>query len=329
MRRHTLSPRLYLLFLPLFLIGLAQGIAALVRLGSLPPVPFSGSISFDEKIRFLKNRVDLKAEILAIGSSMSLNNFAGSAYESSGLAAHSFLNLGSWNSKVRHSFYTYNVLEPIVQPRVVLFVTSVMDYGREERPDQFFNESDVRSYVVSPWLDWLYVLKYDSLSYFANQELLVSRLRKIDDDYSSLKFDQYGEVPLEIPPNKISPERWNIKVSPQDFSDARNYQMLVNWVKKSEKDGTCLVVAQTPLRLSSIPLGMDKQVEDHWKRLSVMLDTDHSSFLNLHSSLRLPDSMFADYSHLNAIGAQIFTKALLERMKDTCARDLHAPASHG
>lgn len=57
--------------------GFAAGLSLLDLAGKLPPPPISNRISFDEKLRFIRETPDVAPTVLAVGSSQTLNHFNG------------------------------------------------------------------------------------------------------------------------------------------------------------------------------------------------------------------------------------------------------------
>jgi len=68
-------------YLAAFFLPICLGAGAIVTLllyfksrGELAPVPLTGSVSFNAKMEFLRRRPAKNADVLAVGSSMVLNN---------------------------------------------------------------------------------------------------------------------------------------------------------------------------------------------------------------------------------------------------------------
>jgi hypothetical protein len=318
--RTDLHPAHYLMVLAM-VVAAALGVTCAwtfhtARAGRLAPVPLSGSVSFDEKMEWLWKRGERRWDVLAIGSSMTLNNL-----DCGELAARlppgvTLANASSWSLKIADTRALYDYLSDIRRPRAVVLVTGPMDfYGGAQtgfvKPAQldFFRGTAVYPLLVARYFDpWWYYGRADQI---AGQ-------RASRDWYTSLDFDPWGGVLLDVRWPTVNEERWNERPRP-DRIDQRQYAELERLVATLARDHVALICAQAPIRSDAFAQCDQRGVCAHWARVAAILSAHGYRFHNFHGELSLPREDYADYSHLNAEGARAFTTALLAR----CGGELH------
>ena len=102
MRKFIINIFKFLLF-PTIIIGIIFfTIIKKIGLENLPALNFSSSYSYNEKIRFLKNKSN-SPSIIAIGSSMTLNNLDSDIVVKE-LKDDEYLNVSSWGLRISESY---------------------------------------------------------------------------------------------------------------------------------------------------------------------------------------------------------------------------------
>jgi hypothetical protein len=276
--------------------------------GRLVAPALTGSVSFDEKVRFLRNTPSKQCDVLVIGSSMALSNI-----ESQTILKHlppgtRLLNAGAWSMKIGHIRAMLECLLGLYRPRAVIFVCGLMDFYRDPRPSQFFDASEVTQFINgSPY--WVSVLRHWDLQYYWEQSFSILQDRSTRKRYYSVMFDAWGGVPLEISFPEINQYRWNRKVDLTQV-DPRQYEELGRLADVIRSRRLHLICVQTPLRQSAIPVGAAAGVDEHWRHMEQILHSRGFHLWNLQKEMSLSDEYFADYSHLNEKGAVIISEAV-------------------
>lgn len=308
----------YLLWLSVALAGLA-----LLLLGSLyafrkqlPPPPFTGSISFDEKAVWLADRLDRDCDLLAVGSSMTVNNLDSAVFDQK-----AFLNASSWGMKMQHTEYFLDTLLELVSPKTVLVITAPIDFERDYRDRAFYDRAKLVEFLESRDLFCSH-LQYLSIGYLLEGLPGVLRDRVGRGTYYALDFDAGGSVPLDLVTEGFErlDDRWDRPIAQAEGIDEVNYESLAAMARKCHERSIRFVLVQAPIREGV--LGEVDRVflhENHWPRLERLCAENGAAFYNFHGRLRLSEGDFADSTHLSRAGAGKLSRALLGA--------LEAPAS--
>ena len=98
----------------------------------LPAPAFSNSISFNEKIDFIKDKDLSKIEYIVLGSSMSLNNINSQIMVNA--LGENYLNLASWGFKISGSErYLKEMIDHFPNLKAVVISTGFMDFTDKVR----------------------------------------------------------------------------------------------------------------------------------------------------------------------------------------------------
>ena len=315
--RTELHPTHYLLVCALVIVAAlgvigAWTVQAALR-GRLAPVPLSGNVSFDEKMEWMWKRGDRRWDVLAIGSSMTLNNLDCAELATRLPAGVALANASSWSLKIGDARALADYLVAVHPPRAVVMVTGAMDFyggGKSSfvRPADldFYRSTRAYSLLVARYFDPLWY--YDRADHIAEQRATRSW-------YSSLDFDEWGGVPLDVHWPKVAAERWNEHPRPA-LIDQRQYAEFERLVADLASAHVHLICAQAPIRDDAFAICDQPALRAHWARVAAILGAHGFRFYNLHGELALDRGCYADYSHLNAEGARRFTAALLARCGD-------------
>lgn len=278
--------------------------------GSLIAPPLTGSLSFDEKLFYIAQAKKVaKVDVLAVGSSMTFNNLS-SAQIANGLS-NKFINFSSWGLTIQQSSYLIKFLIPIYRPKVVIMVSSPMDFYRNKRKSAFFDTKEVRQYLLNPEIFQAYNRHFDPI-YLLKSSSDIKEQRNSNRIYQSLMFDQYGGVLLDMNPTSINKERWETRIDPNRL-DPSAYEVLEELALFLKQQNIAFIVVQPPMRQAAVQ-NITDQLEHHWQQVEAVSLKSSLVFVNLHKELMLSDDFFVDYAHLNYKGADLFTKKLLSHM---------------
>jgi len=282
------------------------------RQGELVAPAFTGILSFDEKMRFMRNRTNLQCDVLVIGSSMALNNFHSETFLKQLPPGSTLLNTGVWGMKIAHTRDFVGLLLKLYRPKTVIMVSGLMDFYPDGRKAELFDHQEVERFVRrGPY--WWGVATHFDLLYYLDTSKDIKRFRNTRADYYSVMFDSGGGVPLQVSFPNIDASRWHEQITVSKISEAA-YGELDKLVETIRTAGIGMVYVQPPLRKTSVPPESVPALERHWERLNTILTQHEAKLVNLQKELSLEDEFFADYSHLNEKGAVIFTERVASQV---------------
>jgi hypothetical protein len=306
MRRFLLHA---LLFGTLSLLGIA-GYFQLDR-HFLPAPRITPNAVLNMKLSHLRHRGDHTAHVMAIGSSMTMNNLS-----SAPVVAHfndtSYVNMGAWGMDMVQSTALAEMLVPYFRPTTVLVVSNLNDLvndGNHYKVDT----ARVANYLTH-WSTTESYLRSLKPAYYL-REMERNKIRMIDHgNYEFMGVDDHGWAPLSVPHDRISRERWERR-PPQASWLADDQYAAVQHLGRFLKDrGIRLVFIQAPYRAGARNVDVDRVVATHITRLHrllyplghVVIDTSDRTWA---------DTLFVDYSHLDSTGAVQFTTYAMEQLR--------------
>ncbi len=309
-----LPTRRYLLwfFMPPVLTAIAIVAMLLVfrSTGRLAPIPITGSVSYDEKLQLLRDRHGQSIDVLAVGSSMTLNNLKSDVVLQHLPPGVSFFNAASYGQKISQSRKLIEFLQPRFKAKAVIMICGPMDFDLNSSYHIAFDPADAGRFIGGECYPWSLARHFDAL-YYAREARTIATQRRSRSDYSHLHFDTGGGSPLEISYPNIDQARWNQK--PDRQRDPNEYLELQKLAQFLESNHIPFFLAQPPLRQSCLTPDILPKLELHWQNINQALSSTGSKLINLQYDLPLPDSAYADYSHLNEQGAAIFTEKLMRQ----------------
>lgn len=281
--------------------------AALYLKGFLPLL--TNSISFDAKYYEIKRRQFKDVELVSIGSSMTLTNLSSEV-----IIDHTklrYYNFSSWNLQIsdidnliRNYVLQYN-------PRTVIICSSTPDFtsqGNLKLPDNFK--------LSHYYLPYFYLENFNSVLEVIKREKELNEDNKDNNRYASLKFDNYGGVPLYIKKGNLSSKLRNERIPfPTDFTGGQ-YLALKNLAAFLKSKCIKLIFVQTPIMRSYRYDSVIKlRLESHFTKCKTIVDAQGGYYLNFYDARVFADSLFVDNLHLSSFGAKIFTEQIVKNIK--------------
>lgn len=181
--------------------GLAAAYAALAFLlpASFPAPPLTRLAALDEKLRFLRENPEIDPRILAVGSSITWRQLAGSSFERAAGGRKHFLNGATVSLQIHQTadlldFY----LDNYPHVRTVLIMAGLPDFTNcSTEPRALLDHKAARAYAFEGWPAAWFYLRYFSPQRFARTALtLAERQTPLLGD---LYLDAYGSGPLQVP----------------------------------------------------------------------------------------------------------------------------------
>ncbi|MFO7810654.1 MAG: SGNH/GDSL hydrolase family protein, partial [Candidatus Delongbacteria bacterium] len=174
-----------------------------------------------------------------------------------------------------------------------------VDYGLAKKSVKY--NLGFLPYIFS--IDLRYMLK----NYKVNSQRTQSK-----DSYYSLSYDKYGGAVLEIPDDKIDPERWNNNIADFDVGkkELDHLASLINFLSSANIK---TVIAVPPQREGLMNDENIAKIIPVIERIRLVAESNGAKFINSFEFGLWPDSLFVDYCHLNKAGSVKYTEYIVSK----------------
>lgn len=276
----------------------------------VPAPNLSDSYSYNEKMLFLHTH-PTKADILTIGSSMSLNNLSSEIITEKFHSA-SYLNTASWGMTMKDNFLLLKILSDMHLPSTIILASNIPDFQNSDKK--------VRYPVVKDYLagagSYQTVWKTFNLKYYLRNFSLVKKIRSDSSEYTYLGFDRYGAVNYDGCHFVKTQERWD-----RDFLAAKTvssqYDYLDSIAAFCKTRNITLFFFQSPIRqglYSRLSREKINKLNLHTDKIKRILEQTNHLFVNANNTA-WNDSLFVDGIHFHKEGARLFTAYCLDKIK--------------
>ncbi len=266
----------------------------------LPAPKISNSYSLNEKVKFLPQGQN--KDILAIGSSMSLNNISSEELSKNFQTEH-YINTGAWGLTIQNMEELVEIFNELYNPKIVVCASNIMDFAEAEI---VYDINELRKHLGRQRKASIINLLFDRYYYQHALENYTNFNRT--DIVSSLQFDPYGGVPLKDQDFQVSESRWNSSLPFEEVSP-ESYIHLENISKNLRHRDQTFIFVQTPVRKIMHTDDYKANMCKHTERIALILKKYDHVFLDL-SNMELPDEYFADLAHLKNKGSKKMTKLI-------------------
>lgn len=296
--------RIVLLGLP----ALAIPAAYLLLLRDTVPAPrITNNIALNEKLAFVREHFADGVDVLAVGSSMTLNNLA-----SDGVIAHfgtdRYVNAAAWGLGAAELPVLGTLLTDRLRPHTVLVATNLMDFRSAGR--QLGTDSAAMARFLDGGPLVLSYLRHWDAPYLLRQAE-ANRIRFRDPgNYEYLGFDDHGGATLDVPADRIDRTRFNEAPPTADRLDEARYEALARFAHWLKARGVKLMVVQCAYRDGLRTPAVDALQQAHVARLRTLLEPLGHTLIDGNAH-RWADDLFVDGSHLGRAGAAQFTDICL------------------
>jgi hypothetical protein len=181
----------------LVVTGFGAILAALDRVGMLPPPPLTANACMDEKFKFLAER-DLKGvDLIAVGSSVTWRNLDMTAFKRKGLADRPLNAAPCYLHISETAYYAEFLLDHLPDVKTVVSVVAPRDFERCVAPkDAFFSAPLAGAYLFAGMPAFpLYLLNFVPHKFVRNV-FRIEQWRNDPNQAESLVMDEYGSGPL-------------------------------------------------------------------------------------------------------------------------------------
>ena len=269
-----------------------------------PAAYFSNSLSFNEKIEFLKDKNLSKIELIAIGSSMTLNNINSEVIVND-FGYQNYLNLASWGFKITDTEkFMKNMLPYFPNLKRVIISTNLMDFSDLQR-NIHVDYSKIRLYLSSDIGCFLQYVPFNLKYLFNNAKK--NRIRHLTrNTYQSLEYDAHGGVVLY--------KRWNKDISQYEISN-KEVECLNLLSDLFDRRNIELIVSFSPIRNGMLDDKKRANISRKIEQIKRNIPRSDTQIIEPYTSNNWPDSLFVDFSHLNHAGTKKYTEFIMKSFK--------------
>jgi hypothetical protein len=278
------------------------------------PLPFTNRISFDAKIKFIREHIDVKEiDTIIVGSSIGLNNVQGAYLEKASSKCKHVLNLSVFEASAVQVEQLLKLQDAFPNLKRIIYSAQFSDF-QHASSFRDYHPKWISKYIAHQFTP---VVEAKFLADAAkNIVFLEKREKKWHKDHSQnnkftyLGFDHTGSVPLHIYGKDIIQKRWN---NPHgSLYVARAFEALDRISKDAYKKGIKFYMVQQPYRQELIKKykHIPAELKMFLHRITKIVSKNHGKVLSLYKELPLGDAYFADRSHLNDKGSILSAEAI-------------------
>ena len=277
---------------------------------TFPAPRITDNISINEKLRFYKSTGPEPLDVIAVGSSMTLNNLSSRAVmEHFGNVR--YMNFGAWGLGLGNTRQLVMALQKRSGSKTVIICANLMEFSTEI-PTLPMDSAVIMRYLWQDNAVVPYLREHEATYYLRNMETNVIRLND-PTNYEYLKFDEHGGATLDVPPDLRAQDRWIKPPPPPEAMVDSTYMQVAAIGKELAARNVRLIWMHAPFRQGAVTAEVRERVRVHIDRLRqllvpmghVVLDSENQAW---------PDELYSDYSHFNSTGAYRFTTGCLSQL---------------
>ena len=316
-----LNPKNYLkiLFTIIFFIGfLAAGYVYDFSKDYPPPV--TKRISFDAKLKFIRDHIDPDTvDTIIVGSSIGMNNVLGSVLEKSSTKVKHALNLSVYEATTLQVEQILELSDAFPNLKRIIYSAQYSDFPHARQYENYDPEL-LKRYIrkeLSPLeLSKLLFNACNNLLFCEQREKMWKEKHTQSNTFTYLGFDHTGSVPLKIYSKKGVGGRWYLPHP--GIMNNESFNAVARMAQKAQNKGIKYYVAHQPYREALVK--KHKAVRDALKYFDDRIDTimkQYNGTLIRLQDLHLSDDYHADRSHLNDKGSTIASQEIAKIIDQT------------
>ncbi len=278
------------------------------------PPAITNRISFDAKLKFIRDHIDAdKIDTLIVGSSLALNNVQGAYLEKASAVCKFVLNLSVYSVSVFQVEQMLELSDAFPNLKRIVYSAQFSDFPysfKFEEYDPVFIKKYIRNELSQTENASSILSSCKNVAFCIKRELEWTRKHGQNNKFSYLGFDHTGSVPLHIYGKDIVLSRW--KNPHPAVQNPKAYETVASIAQNAYKNGIKFYFIQQPYRKPLVEKYSHVRgvMESFAKNIGDIVRKNHGKFLNLHKMLDLNDDYFADRSHLNDKGSIIGSEAI-------------------
>ena len=275
------------------------------------PAPHAtNNLALNEKAAAFSAHAHARMELLAFGSSMSLNNLS-SDVVTRHFGTTAWFNLGAWGLDMSQTCALAQRFATEHQPRTVVITGNLMDFAAGG--DRSSLELDAVVALANEGASIPAYVRHPAMAYYLRQAES-NRIRYNDRaNYECLMMDAHGGVALDVPRGRIIAERWTRPVPGAGALDDRQYDALHALSAVLARAGTQLIYIGAPYRAGVVHDAERRTIAAHDARVRAIIEGQGHRYVDA-GDRDWPDELYCDSSHLNGDGARLFTGHVLAKL---------------
>ena len=304
------TKRLFLMFAILLMVTVSY----VYYFSKYYPLPVTSRISFDAKIKFIREHIDTKMiDTIVVGSSIGLNDVQGPYLEKASSEVAHVLNLSVYEASPVQVEQLLALVDAFPHLKRVIYSVQFSDFQHTTH-FQNYHPKVLKKYMAHS----LNPMQTFKVLFDASKDLpfLIHRQKEWahkhgrNNDFSYLGFDHTGSVPLHIYGKDIIQSRWKNPHGSRHLPEAFN--ALDRMSKKMQEEGIYFYFVQQPYRQALIKKYPHVPAELNWflDKATKIVQKNGGFVFSLYKELPLDDRYFADRSHLNDKGSILAAEAI-------------------
>ena len=278
------------------------------------PIPLIDHISFDAKMQFIREHIDInKIDTIVVGSSLALNNVQGAYLEKNSNKCQHVLNLSVWSVDAPQVEQLLKLTEGFSNLKRIIYTGQFTSFNFANEFKNFDGDFIKRyiSHELNPIEYSIFILNAcKDISFCAQRQRTWAQEHGRNNTFGYLGFDHTGSVALNIHGKDIVQKRW----TKTDGATQNPYALktLSRIAKMAYDRKVRFYFIQQPYRQAQIDKfeHIQKIMKTFPKQTIKILNEYDGIFFNLHEKLHLNDDFFADRSHLNDKGSKVVAEEI-------------------
>jgi hypothetical protein len=290
------------------------------------PIPITNRASFDAKLKFIREEIDIDAiDTLIIGSSVGLNNVQGAYLEKYSSKCKHVLNLSVHGAYTRQAQQLLELSDAFPNLKRIIYASQYTDFGITHQFKNYDSKFLMRyiRHELNPIEEWLVLFRACNNIFFCiERQKTWKKIHQDKNSFHYISYDSTGSVPMELDGKKMYPGRWS-GAQPGNIMPEISYGAVYAMAKKAKDKGINFYFIQQGYRKEIVE--RDSRVKNALKHFAtrirkIMKDTN-GNFLSLYETLPLDDTHFADRNHFNAKGSRVSAEEIAKFI-DQCEKNL-------
>lgn len=313
MKPKTYLKRLFIGFAVIFSIAIGY----VAYFNAHYPIPITDHISFDAKLKFVRDNIDPdKVDTLIIGSSIGLNDLLGSVMEKNAKKIGKVLNFSVYGATTLQAEQIMALADAFPHLKRVIYSAQYSDFPHTWR-FKAYNPKLLIRYIRHELNPFAYVkLLFHACNnlmfcYHRQQRWVPDHMRS--NTFESLIFDSSGSVPLHIYGKDIIGHRW--RLPHPGIMNPESFRAVARMAKKAKEKGWRFYLVHQPYRK---PLyEQNKYVRnamDYFDMKAEEAMKPYGGVLIRIQPLGLGDAYFSDRTHLNDKGSPVVSKYVAQKI---------------
>jgi len=278
------------------------------------PLPFTNRISFDAKIKFIREHIHVtEIDTIIVGSSIGLNNVRGEALEKSSEECEHVLNLSVFEASAVQVEQLLKLQDPFPNLKRIVYSAQFSDF-QHASSFRDYHPKWISKYIAhkfTPIVEAKFLADAaKNIAFLENRKKEWKVKHEQKNKFTYLGFDHTGSVPLHIYGKDIIQKRWN---NPHgSLYVAKAFEALDRISKNAYNKGIKFYMVHQPYRQELIKKHkhIPAELKMFLHRIIKIVTKNHGKVLSLYKELPLSDVYFADRSHLNDKGSILSAEAI-------------------